>query len=348
MRVTYNQQANFYPDIWVERDPTTQFAEGAPVEYILDQPGWPSSPTGLMYKWMHAAAQNEVRGAGGETQWFRPEARGRAHYAPRHKMRVVQGYFEDAHGPALPHTFSIEVLLEQAAENSASGFVIGYDPANALVLENDAWVLHWQGRSLMLSPTNGETRAHILLSVSPNEVALYVDGREAGRASLDTPFAARPAGPLYLGGHPCADAHWDGALSHIAIYNRPLSPHEAAINYQLAYVHFERYPVTPPEEVVARLVEPSAIPIPADIAPYRRALVFHTYEHVDGDRAGQRFLAAHWAILDGLALPDAERKIETLYTLRIAPFFDHPELEGERVAMDNEDLLLDQYYDRAF
>ena len=99
------------------------------------------------------------------------------------------------------------------------------------------------------------------------------------------------------------------------------------------------------ERVRARVVEASLIPDPADIAPYRRALVFHKYEAVDGPREGEQLLVAHWGILDARALPDARRPVGSEHDLTLVLFDDHPELEGERVVMDFENFLLDWYYD---
>ena len=55
-------------------------------------------------------------------------------------------------------------------------------------------------------------------------------------------------------------------------------------------------------------------------------------------------LVAHWAILGGEALPSAERSVGELYELRLDSFDNRPELEGERLSMESDNLLLPMYY----
>lgn len=102
--------------------------------------------------------------------------------------------------------------------------------------------------------------------------------------------------------------------------------------------------------VRATLTKATPIPSPEDIAPYRQGLVANAYqvaEVVEGTLDDSEILAAHWVIRDGALLPDAARTVGQVYTLDLVPYDLVPELEGERLAMDGDDLLLPLFYDRT-
>lgn len=348
VRLTYNNFANFYPDVWIEIvptvDPAMVAADTAP--FPPDILTWPSSRNGLLYVWEHAAAQNEVKQADtGRLLLFRPEARLLARFKAPHSMGLTGGYFMDELGPALTSNFTLEFMTHAAADSSNGALIIGYGPDTALWNQNGRWLLRWEGRNIDLGSSRHEQYSHLVFSVSSDSINVFVDGTLHHKAVLDQPLSPRPAAPLFFGGHPDTNGEGSGALSHIAVYNRPMDEREARINHRLALEHIERQPVPEPREVRARVVEQSAVPTLEDIAPYRRALVVNTYEISEGHQAGERLLAAHWAILDGRILDTATRPVGRELILMIAPFDDHPELEGERLAMDGEEYTLDLYYD---
>jgi len=100
-------------------------------------------------------------------------------------------------------------------------------------------------------------------------------------------------------------------------------------------------------EVLARLKEISKTPTLAAIAPYRSAIVVYSYEIekvLRGDINPQHILVAHWAILDGETIikpPALDRNCR----LVLERFDAHPELEGERLIMETEDITSPFYYD---
>ena len=99
--------------------------------------------------------------------------------------------------------------------------------------------------------------------------------------------------------------------------------------------------------VQARLLETTATPTPASIAPYRHALVVYVYtvEKLDaGVYPHRQLLVAHWGIVDGAVRNLGKRPGES-YTLRLEPYAAHPELEGERLIMDVKDMGLPLLYD---
>jgi hypothetical protein len=106
---------------------------------------------------------------------------------------------------------------------------------------------------------------------------------------------------------------------------------------------------TVPRVVVeARLTDPSGIPTPQDIAPYRRALLVNGYEVVrviSGSYRQKKIMVAHWVIEDGLVLMDAKREKGKTYRMVLERYDDHPEMEGERLIMDSDEFKLLLYYE---
>lgn len=101
-------------------------------------------------------------------------------------------------------------------------------------------------------------------------------------------------------------------------------------------------------KVQARLNQASSIPQPADIAPYREGLIANEYEItaiVEGVLSHPRILIAHWIIRDELLIEGAIRAEGTLYEMWITPFDQRPELEGARLSMDVDNVLLPMFYD---
>jgi len=106
----------------------------------------------------------------------------------------------------------------------------------------------------------------------------------------------------------------------------------------------------PPTEsvILARCVELSMIPTPQSILPYRRALVAHRY-HIEQAEQGKidhsDILIAHWAIRDSKILPQARVEAGQLVRLRVKPYPDNGELQGERLIMTVDQIDLPLYYD---
>jgi hypothetical protein len=100
--------------------------------------------------------------------------------------------------------------------------------------------------------------------------------------------------------------------------------------------------------VEARLTDPSVIPTPQDIAPYRRALLVNGYQVVrviSGSYRQKKIMAAHWVIEDGRVLENAKREKGKTYRMILERFDDHPELEGERLIMDSDEFKLTLHYE---
>ncbi|WP_153306743.1 hypothetical protein [Desulfonatronum thioautotrophicum] len=100
-------------------------------------------------------------------------------------------------------------------------------------------------------------------------------------------------------------------------------------------------------EVRARLQETVAIPTVEAILPYDRALVAHRYaieEVLSGTFDHPEMLIAHWVIRDGAVLEDAQRAHGELFHLIVEPYDERPDLEGERLSMDSDALMIPLFY----
>ncbi|PTN36515.1 hypothetical protein [Desulfonatronum sp. SC1] len=101
-------------------------------------------------------------------------------------------------------------------------------------------------------------------------------------------------------------------------------------------------------EILVRLLEAVAIPTLEAIAPYDRALVAHRYA-VEDVRSGtydqQEMLIAYWVIRDGAILDDAHRSPGETFHLLVEPYDDRPDLEGERLSMDSDALMIPLFYE---
>ncbi len=346
VRATYNNHANFYPDIWVEPDPAGPASAPALPPPTSRPAGWPLSDDRLLYLWQHGAAQNEVTDSRtGERRIFRPDARDLARYGRRHEMWLPGGHFMDPHGPALPAEFSIECALHSPTVVDNEALVLGYGPEFALLEVNGRWVRRRGNRSLPLAPVDTNAVAHLIIGITPDRLYLHVNGDWIRDHPLESGTIPPTAGPLYFGGHPELAADWPGTISHIAFHGRRLTDREIMQHHRLVREEVGGTGTGAVRVVRARVSDRSAIPSPDEIAPYRRALVVNEYELVDGEQAGERILAAHWAILDGRVLETADRTLDAEYELALTPFEKRPELEGERLSMDNEDITLRLFYD---
>jgi len=71
-------------------------------------------------------------------------------------------------------------------------------------------------------------------------------------------------------------------------------------------------------------------------------------ELLQGELKDRNILVARWAILDGESMPEAVREEGKIYELRLDAFDNRPELEGERLSMESDNLLLPMYYQLDF
>jgi hypothetical protein len=227
----------------------------------------------------------------------------------------------------------------------AANFMLGQE-RDRLILRLNTSDTNGPGQAIPLCILTAGMPQHVAINYMPGRLTCFVNGNPTllTNGPLGN-LAGWMPGELMFGGR---KGFWPGFLDHIAIYNRERTETDARQSYaSIAAAMQSRAPVSR-LTVEARLVESTAIPEPAAIAPYRRALVVDQYDNVkaiQGRQPGDHLLAARWVILDGQALAAVQREKEKGYRLILESFADHPELEGERLIMDSEELQLPLYYE---
>ncbi|HMP72533.1 MAG TPA: hypothetical protein PKE55_04645 [Kiritimatiellia bacterium] len=362
VRATFNAFANFYPDVWVEPDPRGQTSQpfSAALPATRDWT-WPVEDTSLVYLWQTLNGRHEVPASDSRPALLcRPEPFGHARYGRHFEMLIENGGFRDREAGrravealAGASTFSLELTVHQDREVEEEAGVVFLSLAGSetdlvsIGREGGRAVFQMGDQRVESEPIHWPATFHLVASVDSGQVHVYREGEvilQADMRPIDWP--ADQGGELRLG-----DGRWVGSLEGIAIYARALTAREAQLNSRLYRQTMTDRTRSTVYEVEGRIVATSSIPSPADIAPYRRALVANevdvTFKTGEGPIT-QRILVAHWALLDAEVLPTAERVIGEVYAMRLEPFDNRPELEGERLAIDTDDLLLDLYFDHQF
>jgi hypothetical protein len=369
-RVTENDHANFYPDLWVDPSarPLPVAAEPAGERAEDPEQAWPPADENLVYLWQHRDAPNRVKTADGEEWSCDPEPAGLARYGRRRDMDLRRGYFiEPAAGDFVVEeiqktgalTFEAWLTPDGEPDERATIWALGGETgiSAAFRIENGKLALLWRSADRPAGTEStpladwgaGAGPLHLAVVLGEGRAAAYLDGAFAGQAPLPPPHSAVWGGEtMYFGGTPAAETNWDGFMEGIALHKRGLSPEEIARQAAAYRALADGRPAGRIVTVRAELTEASLVPSPEDIAPYQRGLVVNEYrivEVLDGELEAEKVLVAHWVIMDGRTLETARREVGRRYTMRIELYDDRPELEGERLSMDTDNFLLDTYYD---
>lgn len=363
VRVTYNTFPDFSPDVWVRPSAgagtNLSAAAGAGKKAT-----WPANNSGLVFLWQDRTGKNEIeRTAGAANPASRVEPKGAARYGRHFEMDLTHGMFSVEPGATelilkacrASGQFSLAAVLAPRraprdftpiisfASSNSVNFILGQEQDRLIFRLPDAG-----GKTadlpLCVLATNAPQQATV--SYTPDRLACFLDGKQvlATNAPPGGP-AGWSAGQLAFGDQ---TNFWPGRLDHIALYSRALDPEEIRRNHQALAGELRRRAPAPQLVIAGRLKEPAAIPDPAAIAPYRRALTVNLYDELkplQGAYAAPRIMVAHWVIMDGQVLAGARREKDKTYRLVLEPFEQHPELEGERLIMDSEDYSLPIYYE---
>jgi hypothetical protein len=175
--------------------------------------------------------------------------------------------------------------------------------------------------------------AHLLVSYRPGRLAAYQNGRLVLESDAVTGDLAnwRDGSRLVLGADPDGGRNFGGTVEGVALYQRAFEPPEAAAHAEV-YVDLVKERERVPRTVVkARLVASSVLPTPAQIAPYREALVLNEYElpPKKARKLGRpRVRVAHWAVLDGRDLRVPAASSRGRVKLVLEPFERYSSLAG--------------------
>lgn len=364
VRVSYNRFADICPDVWVASaaetnwPPPTVSDADAPIPTGLD---WPSDRREIVYIWRNRSAANESKDPdSGEPRVCRVIPRGRARFGRHFEMLTHGGWFE---ADGLPENIfarisksqqlALELVCSDESPPDVSASVIGLlnaDGATNLALRvrgGRLWLLLRRGNETQEFDLAAAPRkpTHVGVSFDAESLVAFVGGLRVLAIPL-TPTELEWNGDRILFGD--LSGAWRGRLDHIAMYGRRVFKPEFEANAEILTRQLAARRPASRVVVRARLVEASHIPTPESISPYRSAMVAHAYDVVDvlqGELPNRAILAARWAILDLEIQADAARTVGEVYRLELERFDEHPELEGERLVMDLEDVSRPLYYE---
>lgn len=371
VQVTDAPQGDFFPDVWIEggelHDAGAARTEAGAVQLAPRVGRWPATETGLIYVWDHAAAPNEIPAAHGERREVKTQRRGRALLGRHFEADVTGGWLEAPEaGSIAPATlqrtgaFTLELVLQPSgAERPTVGVVAGFatnlEDGNLLLLERNREVYlrlrtdespFTEDREVHLFRLHPTQALHVAMTYGGGELTWYVNGVAVSSFhDLRGGLSSWSEHPLSFGALPGGEANWPGRLEGLALFERVLSPAEVGAHAREREARLAARSPPAVRLVEARLIEPTPVPTPESIAPYRAGLVESLYEVtrvLEGTLDEPRIIVQQWGILDGAVVP-LDHRVGESYTLRLEPASEHPELEGERVSSQLSDPTLPVY-----
>ncbi len=368
VRVTRNNRADFFPDVWIALPTGASATAAAPAAISIPAPAarWPGNADGLVFLWENRSGKNEISLPDSKTtRTCRAEPRGKARYGRYFEMDLAGGWFstETEIGAQLltaclnSNRFSLEAVLTpqqseltdylQIASFAALqtvNFTLG-QKRDQLILRLNTSDTAGLGPAIPLCRLAPAKPQHVLISYMPGQLICFLDGKPT--LLTNSPLgnlAGWMPGELVFGNR---TRPWSGRLDHIAIYNHVKNESDARQSYASLAEDMQRRTAARRLTVEARLAEVTKTPPLASISPYRRALAVDRYDEVKpikGQYPHKQILVARWVILDRQRLDTPARQQDSIHRLVLEPFDEHPELEGERMIMDNEDFSLPLYY----
>ena len=367
-QVSHNQRADFYPDMWVARSKKDDQDIAADQKKEID-PGparsesWPLVNDDLLFAWENVNAANEWRSAG--ENFFQteiaPEGNGR--FALNYQMDLTTGWYRAKRLPepdldelSAVQAVSLEFVLTVQGQGDSDDLnlvTLGGENQGETTLKIDGGklVIEWgrdrEKKETVLLGRIPKGMSHLLLELDPEEASISVNGDPKRTYPLShAPITAWPIVFGDPGGN--ASHHTEVLLERVSLYARKLNENDNTRLSRLFSHEQEERKAIVPIVVKAELLSASSIPQPSDILPYRRGLVANEYrivEVLEGEIEAPEILVAHWAILDGQGWPVPEQTVGQVYQMRLDSFDNRPELEGERLSMESDNLLLPMYYD---
>lgn len=353
-RVTRNERADFYPDVWVEggEHASLQTDKPPPVPELTAQ--WPGTEQGLVFLWENSMAMNEIPLPGSDRRdACRITARGHAHYGRHFDMILAGGAFaaETGHDRVLAacrasNELTLETVLTPLALEQEG-------PARIITFSTDTgrrnFTLGQQGEELVLrlrtprtgpNGTNPETilcrveakrTYHLLVSYRPGRLQGFLDGQPLDlRQAVRGDFSNWSAQRIVFGDEDSGGRDWSGRLEGVAMYNRAVDRQEAAAHFQLYAAKLAGRKPVPAFRVRGRLTETVPTPAADAMGEYRRALALYTYAVAQLPGTGEQgeLVVAHWVVMDAERLP-VTRRIGATYDLHLERWEDHPQLDSE-------------------
>ena len=154
---------------------------------------------------------------------------------------------------------------------------------------------------------------HVVVSIAGKRLAFYLDGNKVKEIDPSPAHLIMLAPPFQLAAHN-PDPHknqWRGTFEYLAMYNRFIEEPEAARNAAAVAADLAQRKALPRIELQAKLVAKSQIPAPAQMAPYRNALVVNEYQVqkvLKGAYTLKIIRVEQWGVIDLKQTPVAAQK----------------------------------------
>jgi len=201
--------------------------------------------------------------------------------------------------------------------------------------------------------TEGEPN-HVVVSYTPGRLECYLNGKLARQtAEVDGALAwDRPpfAMGLNFGGTERDEFPWLGRVEAVAIGDRAIGADEAAADYGAVAALLKKRPRSEGMEFDGKLLAKARVPTLAEIVPYRDALVVHEYQIekvVKGKYRPKTIRVAHWGLRDAEPTAVTRLGIGESRRLRVEPYGNHPEIEGQALRDVEGDTDRPLYFDVA-
>ncbi len=197
-------------------------------------------------------------------------------------------------------------------------------------------------------PLRFGTSYHVVLTASQPDKALrvWVDGQFSEELGWDDESFEpwHDDVKLVIGQYPDGQWSWTGRLDGIALYTRAVDDKEARLMYLARKEDITSREPAGTIEVEAILKATSPIYDKQKMGTYRRLLVTNTYQVkrvLKGTLTDKTIGVRQWAILDDQVLPRTrEWQKGKSFRLKLQGLDDNPQLEGERVSEEIEDLTM--------
>jgi hypothetical protein len=382
-KVSHNQKADFYPDVWLANGYESNFSTREATSQAVKNAEQPTSTSEnseeVLFTWKNLKAENklaessplgfqqlnvlpvqraffnrylemELHGAGYTAEWPGKEA---ASILQKQKQLGIEFLFTPERTAPTTQGQLVFIGSNKTSKDSyglrVSQLAAGLDielfaPSSSLA--------HIQIPDLF----HEHRPEHIYIAVEKSALKVYAGGVLLREIKIkDSHFASWQEADLVFG-QTKTDVFdndqnniFNAAISNVAVHSQPLSAEGiAAKSKQIS----EKLQGRKPLETLSfqgKITEVSKVPAPESLGAYSRTLVVNRYaidpKSVEGEYSEKEILVAQWAVLDRKILPEtAAFTVGSQAKLKVHPFDAHPELEGERLMMDMFDPDLELYY----
>ncbi len=339
-RVTENDRADLYADVWIEggAEASLTIRERAHVEVLAED--WPPESGELFFAWKNNRENVEVGG-----KISRVRAEGAARYGKRFDLAPGKGLFR-AEGIDAKLINGMKWLIVDAIITPAEhdGTVMEFGNYRLSQKDREFRVNIRSGgdeRSIRFGkPVSGQP-VYLRLQFDWEGMEAVINGKvqEIWTSPLDVSSNWQDAGIVFGGG-------WDGRLEQVAFYGSASG--EVSVP-QLAGLYGKNADLGEDLlKVRGKLLEVTPRPAIDELGAYTRALVYHLYEIDDvvaGEFNAKRMVVAHWSILDRKPAEKVPSRVGEFYEMEVEPLGKNPQLKSERTFDDTSDLDAPIYFD---